>query len=834
MSTLREFTPGPAPAGRIWLGAVDEPAGVRLFRRCFELPAGASVAAATLRLFADMRYHLWVNGAYLGRGPTLFHPHRRPLHSYEIAGRLRPGRNVLAVLVQSSNLPFHGYIPCGLPGLVAELLVHFNDQRLTLRIASDDGLWLATAATGWLPDTPRRSWAIGPVEAFDMAAAPNGWQNVAFAAAAWQPAEILPAAHPDDGTVFFASDLPKLRFAWQPAKTFVCLRRAAGTTPALSAAMGTGDYGRQLMAEPWLDEPQARLTAPAPDTRGGFTVENLDGAASVAVALDLGSQHTGSVCFILDADSAGTIDIGWAELLNASGRPELLRKNNTYADRFYARPGRNRWQPLNFSAGRYLSFVLRGFRGRLRFRRAGMLSALPDLEWSARFSSCDPLLDGIWRLCARTVACGTQEALMDCPTREQAAYVGDGNPTAAWIARLTGDSRHWRALIRETFAVQRDDGQIKSVVFSGQRHLLLDYSLLALLGVRDYLRATGDLETVRAVLPAGERLLAWYLARIDASGLFVCPWEKLERKAGWVRPPASAADSLQDCGCNIFIDHPGLGWHNKNEPGIDRRGCNASMNALLVLAMRAMAELRAACGQDAAGVQAAAERLAAAAGKCFWNPENGLFADGFLEGARLAQTSQQTNTWCLAAGFPGPAAPDRLLRRLLDTGDRAMARGGPYFWYYMYDEFAKAGMLAEALAETRRLWGGMLQAGATTAWETFAGDELDSLCHPWSSAPADFLLRRIAGLGDMPPGAAEIELRPRPDLLAAVRAQIPAAAGLIRISWRTRKGRVIMQGRLPAGVSATLVWPDGRHRQVSGEWTVARTWHDPGLANSGF
>jgi len=52
----------------------------------------------------------------------------------------------------------------------------------------------------------------------------------------------------------------------------------------------------------------------------------------------------------------------------------------------------------------------------------------------------------------------------------------------------------------------------------------------------------------------------------------------------------------------------------------------------------------------------------------------------------------------------------------------------------------KAGLEKEARELIIKEYSLMLERPATTTWETFGGDELDSLCHPWSTAPLLFLL----------------------------------------------------------------------------------------------
>ena len=56
-------------------------------------------ARATIRLFAYTRYRLYVNGVYLGRGPCRFQSQRPEYDTRAIHSALRPGRNLVAVLV---------------------------------------------------------------------------------------------------------------------------------------------------------------------------------------------------------------------------------------------------------------------------------------------------------------------------------------------------------------------------------------------------------------------------------------------------------------------------------------------------------------------------------------------------------------------------------------------------------------------------------------------------------------------------------------------------------------------------------------------------------------
>lgn len=806
---------------RLWLGNEDEVGAVRLFRRTFSVSNPTALQSATCHIFADSKYHLWINGTYLGRGPTFFHPHRRPVTTYDLHPFLHLGQNTVAVLVYSPCISLHNYVPSGHPGLITRIdLTDINDHTESLL---SDHAWKATAESGWLGDTPRRTWAIAFVECYDARIAPRGWQHQDFDDSTWKAAEELPLFHKGYKGTFIENDVPALRFYWAPVKTLLDTRIASGPTHTFHREDEPPAYAQALMQETW--EPlhnDFTSWGELNDQGGGIVLEGCRPDRNMVLLFDLGAQYTGSISFDMASDSEGLIDIGWAELVE-DGKPQILRKRNSYADRYLAHAGANHWFPHSFNSGRYIAMIFRGFKGTIRLHRVGMLACEPLANWAGEFKSENKTLNAIWHLCERSLRVGTQEGLMDCPTREQAAYIGDGNPTAAWIGRVTGDYRHWRHLIRETFAVQGQDGQIKTTVFSGMTGVLIDYSLLAIIGCRDYYRETGDLDTVTEILPAADRLIQWYREKTNAVGLFDYPSETFPTEWLWVKNPATAYDTLKAPGLILFIDHPGMGWHNREDPGIDRRGLNAGINALYALTLRALADLHDACKSPAgAAYREAADKLVQAAREIFWSRSKGLFVDGMLKGKRLRQVSQQTNTWCIMSGMADSDKAREILRKITTSSDPTMARSGPYFWTYMFPALVEMGLADLALESAEKLWAGMLTQGATTLWETFSGDYLDSYCHPWSGAPVEFLLRDIAGIGSLPHGQSQIDLKPRPDLLEEVDARAFTAQGPVTIRWVHREGHIEMSGILPPKTTGLLYLP-ARTTPITltgGEWAI--------------
>src|SRR6476619_3009218 len=90
-----------------------------------------------LRLSADSRYVLSVNGAEVGRGPIRSQPRRLRYDEYDIATYLRPGRNVLAALVTYYGHPNSFWQPAASSGVMG------RDAQLVLEARVGEQ-WLVT------------------------------------------------------------------------------------------------------------------------------------------------------------------------------------------------------------------------------------------------------------------------------------------------------------------------------------------------------------------------------------------------------------------------------------------------------------------------------------------------------------------------------------------------------------------------------------------------------------------------------------------------------------------------------------------------------------------
>src|SRR5262245_56161319 len=140
------------------------------FRKAFTLERVPK--AAHVHLTADSRYQLFVNGAFVGRGPV--RSDRRWLYydTWDVAPHLKAGRNVVAVLVHHYGEFTFQYMR-GRGGLIAE--IEGDGGQL---LAQTDATWRARRSGAWATGQPRMSIQLGFNEIYDARRALQGWPQV--------------------------------------------------------------------------------------------------------------------------------------------------------------------------------------------------------------------------------------------------------------------------------------------------------------------------------------------------------------------------------------------------------------------------------------------------------------------------------------------------------------------------------------------------------------------------------------------------------------------------------------------------------------------------------
>jgi len=142
--------------------------------------------------------------------------------------------------------------------------------------------------------------------------------------------------------------------------------------------------------------------------------------------------------------------------------------------------------------------------------------------------------------------------------------------------------------------------------------------------------------------------------------------------------------------------------------------------------------------------------------------------------------------------------------------------------YFILQALGLLGQLDRAAESIREVWGSILDAGATTFWETShpsaaqlfppspsapAAEQSGwvSLCHPWSSGAAPWLSAWLAGIRPLAPGYAAVLLAPHvAHSMAGVAGSLGTPRGVVALAAARQAGAAVVNVTLPAGVRGTL------------------------------
>jgi hypothetical protein len=331
---------------------------------------------------------------------------------------------------------------------------------------------------------------------------------------------------------------------------------------------------------------------------------------------------------------------------------------------------------------------------------------------------------------------------------------------------------------------QNEDGSFPTASYS--RSFCHDQSFTLPAIIEQQFCETQDLGLLQKTLPALHRFYEWVDTQCNALGL------------------------IENIG-PVHID-----WAHFP----DKTGCLSILNGLFGWSLQSLARMAAKAGD--AGLQTYCSRrsgeLKKAVNAAFWDPSAQMYRDSL---AAEPHFSEQAQAIAVLAGFYDGDAKELLLRAAQMPPDR-ITKTNLYFAAFWIDALTAAGLRREAFAYIRRVWGRMVDEGATTPWEIeqrFGGYfhpgywhlAVASSCHGgYASYPQVWLTREILGLRG-PDINGIITLSPGDDLAPNAQGECHFPSGTVRVAWDRDLRKIQLNGSCAHQVD------------VCGEWTVERT-----------
>ncbi len=737
---------------------------------------------------ADSRFVLFVNGVEVARGPARSIPERLAWTEIDLAPYLRAGRNAIAALVRFYGVPGPWWRPATPSFLLG--FGSFAFEAPAIGVISDAS-WKGRAAP-YRQDVVRgAALPVPPTEILDGAAVPAGWNDAEFDDAEWQPAVELSA-----GT--FSYNRTRI-----PVEPFTSPEHDE-IAPLTSIPIALKQLSRRGVAALDSDDPRdayptADQTADGPDTIANF---------------DAGMITLATPWAVVRGPAGSTVDVYCGEDARADGSAETQPRQ--FAMRYLLRGGEaERVESYEAVGFRYLSIVA---RGGAQIESAGAIERRYPRGDEAYFECDDPALNKIWRVGARTLELCSTDAFIDCPGREQRAWLGDSYIHALLTYTTNTDWRLVRRHLRVCAQSRRGDGLLAMAAagdFSISSTTIPDYSLHWIRALARYFEYSGDAETVRELMPTAAGVIAAFERYRAPDGL-------IRGMPGW-----------------IFID-----WAMT-----ERSEVTGALDALYAAALDDFASLADAVMADsraAADARASAERTRRAF-ELLWDEAAGVYVDAADRKGPRRRVSQQTNAIAIVAGCAPRERWPRMLDYILDESrivitptisdnmaaylkqrmdpaehmkfdvEHDVVAAQPFFSHIVHDAIVRAGRRDLIPARCMKWWP-QIERG-DTAFEEYWGarDGSGSRCHAWSATPTYDLTTWVLGVRPAAPGYSRAEIAPHFGSLMHLEGRVPTPHGLIEVKLDREAGGEVV---IPDGITAVVRFDDAS--LIGGEFGAGR------------
>ncbi len=727
-------------------------AGVFHFRREFDL--SAKPATFPIRVSADNRYRLFVNGVEVSSGPARGDLLNWRYERVDIAPHLRPGRNILTATVWNfgelrPSAQFSFRTAFLVQGETAEQAV--VDTGPAWQVLRDDAYSFSQIS----PEDSGGYYVAGPSETIDAAKYPWGWDGQGGATLSWRAAKPVGGAFNKGNPPFGLAEgwqlvprsIPPME---EKLMRFATVRRAEGIRANDAFLKGTGD-----------------LVIPA--------------RSKVTLLIDQGQLTMGHPVLRTSGGAGANAELVYAEaLFDAKGakgnRNDIAGKTiRGLRDHIRFDGSDNReFRPLWLRAFRYVQLEVQTGDQPLRIHDFhSIFTAYPFVQ-RASFDSDVPWLKGIWNLDWNALRLSAFETFWDTPYYEQLQYVGDTRIESLLSVYLTGDDRLMRNAIEQIGSAHTPEGITLSSYPSWRPQRIPSFSLWWVAMLHDHWMLRGDRGFVGSFLPAMRSVIGWHQQYIDQTGMLgAMPW--------W-----------------NFLD-----WADGYKQGVPPGAADGHATAFTLqyaMVLRQAADIEDAIGSKSQATEdrALADKLVASAQAKSWDAQKGLFTDA----PENKVFSQQTNTLALLANAVPEAQRADVMKRILT--DRSLIQASFYFRFYVDEAMQQTGQMTSYL-DSLDLWREMLRNGMTSTAETPEPTRSDS--HAWSAHPNYHLLASVLGIRPTSPGFRSVQIQPALGSMRRAAAQMPLPQGTMSVKFQ-KKGVSGVDGEvsLPSGISGELRW----------------------------
>jgi len=726
-----------------------------------------------VRVSADNRFVLYVNGQRLGDGPARGDLDHWRYERFDLAPLLHAGENLITATVWNWGI----FAPVAQISDRTAFLLE-SEAAGAASISTPDG-WQVEIESGHRP-LDRSSvnlqtyFASGPGEQINAAFYDWNWQSQLDASPSW-----VPVASPMRDSMF--PSVAKAHSADATGDNFWGL--VPDALPHMEYAPTT--VGETVRIDVLNRSPQAadlRAFPAAPVT--------VPAGTHVHILLDRKTLATAYPLLTVSGGQGAQIWLTYSEALydkknHKADRDEVGDRSALgLRDSFLPDGGAHRsFQPLWWRTWRYLDLDIETAGDPLTLESLKAAFTAYPFEERASFQPPDEDLNKIWDISWRTARLDAHETYMDTPYYEQLQYIGDTRIQALISYAVAGDD-HLAVQALQSFDASRiPDGITRSRYPSSLPQSIPTFSLLYVGMVHDYWLYRPDPEPARASIPGMRAVMDWFARYEQPDGLLKqLPWWSF---VDWVPSGTIPTYDANGESCVTTLEYLGA----LEDAAALEKGLGDPLRA-------ARYQMRAAHVRRGLTI------------KC-WNAQRGLFADT----PDQKNFSQQGNILAVLYDVVPKQQQKNVLRQMLaiepGTTPNGILSASYYFRFYLARALEHAGMADEYLASIDP-WRKLLPFHFSTWRETPGDTRSDS--HAWSAHPIYDLLTLVAGIEPASPGFATVRIAPHLGALRSLTATYPHPQGDIKVEYTRKVAGLHAKISMPGKLSGSFVfngktWP---------------------------
>ncbi len=752
-----------SPSNWIWKDNFDvqgqKTPVIMFFRKCITVTSDDIKHAGKIRISADSKYKLYVNGILAETGPAKGDRQVWYADEVDIASFLTEGENVIAVEVLRYPLKInagnHSVFRSETPGLYVEEIV---SDRVQTEDEAEHGRLGISADETWKVKQNTQTVIISedphfaPLQIYEKAAGDAsfaGWKTAGYDESDWEAAK--PYINIEVHRGIAPGNLLPRPIPYMDKK--VCRFENLKTEiPAHSEKVITLDAGEEMTAFLQL----------AVFSGKGASIRLLQ-----------------SECYVMDEKT------GPAQVSVKADRTDSVHGHlEGYEDHYYVSGYGNQekpeiYEPFWFRTFRFIEITVKTEEEPIVLEQLNYTDVHYPLQVKTEAVTSDPSLQSVWDMSIRTLTRCMHETYEDCPFYEQLQYAMDTRSQILYTYAVSADDRLARNAMEDFRRAQRSDGLLNCSYPNAAINVIPGFSVFYILMVFDHMMYFGDPALVKHHMPVIENILAYFESHCDEKGL-----------TGHL-----GGENLEEPFWS-FIDWADEWMPSTGVPPAYKNG-NLTMESLYyLLGLQKAAELASYINREDSAFEylKRAENLKKAL-RSYCMGKNGMLQDS----AGVESYSQHCQVFGVLTGV---LSEEEGRKNLMETIENKTdyPQCTIAMRYYLFRALERTG-LYEYTDRYWEPWRTMVKNNASTCTESEAYGR--SECHGWGALVLYELPSIVLGVRPAAPGYSKISVSPVCGYMTEAHGSVITPKGTVYVSWKKNsEGELDLSVKLPENMQS--------------------------------